>query len=226
VGERGRADGRVLVGIEATGKRAFASTLDWPGWSRSGRDGSAALAALGAVAARYVRVLEVADMDAPGADAVLDILERLPGTSTTDFGAPDVAFEADARPAGPVEAQRLASLVRATWDALDAAAALAPAALRKGPRGGGRDRDAIVAHVASVEAAYGRRIGLRFPEPAAGDAVAREANRAAILDVLRRPSDGAPIAGGRWPVRYAARRIAWHVLDHAWEIEDRSSPGD
>ena len=27
-----------------------------------------------------------------------------------------------------------------------------------------------------------------------------------------------------WPARYAARRIAWHVLDHAWEIEDRSDP--
>jgi len=25
-----------------------------------------------------------------------------------------------------------------------------------------------------------------------------------------------------WPPRYAARRIAWHALDHAWEIEDRS----
>jgi hypothetical protein len=27
-----------------------------------------------------------------------------------------------------------------------------------------------------------------------------------------------------WPVRYAARRTAWHALDHAWEIEDRSGP--
>ena len=26
----------------------------------------------------------------------------------------------------------------------------------------------------------------------------------------------------KWPPRYAARRIAWHALDHAWEIEDRS----
>ena len=39
------------------------------------------------------------------------------------------------------------------------------------------------------------------------------------------PSDGSPIAGKRWPLRYAARRIAWHALDHAWEIEDRSDPG-
>jgi len=216
----------VLVGVEATGKRAFASALDWPGWSRSGRDEAAAIAALVAVAARYVRVLEAADLDAPGTEAVLDVLERLPGTATTDFGAPDVAFDADARPADPAEAQRLASLVGAAWDALDAAASAAPAALRKGPRGGGRDRDAIVAHVASAEAAYGRRIGLRLREPVSGDREGVHANRAAMLEVLGQPSDGSPIAGGRWPARYAARRIAWHALDHAWEIEDRSSPGD
>ena len=30
-----------------------------------------------------------------------------------------------------------------------------------------------------------------------------------------------PVPKG-WPHRYAARRIAWHVLDHAWEMEDRA----
>jgi lambda repressor-like predicted transcriptional regulator len=24
-----------------------------------------------------------------------------------------------------------------------------------------------------------------------------------------------------WPPRYAVRRGVWHVLDHAWEIEDK-----
>jgi hypothetical protein len=42
-----------------------------------------------------------------------------------------------------------------------------------------------------------------------------------MLDVLRGPSDGEPISK-RWTARFAARRIAWHALDHAWEIEDRS----
>jgi hypothetical protein len=28
-----------------------------------------------------------------------------------------------------------------------------------------------------------------------------------------------------WPPRTAARRIAWHVLDHQWEIGDKSEPG-
>ncbi len=48
--------------------------------------------------------------------------------------------------------------------------------------------------------------------------------RAAMLEILRQPSDGSPIAGRKWPPRYAARRIAWHALDHAWEIEDRTEP--
>ena len=37
-------------------------------------------------------------------------------------------------------------------------------------------------------------------------------------------SNGSPPVERGWPQRYAARRIAWHALDHAWEIEDRSDP--
>lgn len=28
--------------------------------------------------------------------------------------------------------------------------------------------------------------------------------------------------GTTWPLRYLIRRAAWHVLDHAWELEDKS----
>ena len=37
---------------------------------------------------------------------------------------------------------------------------------------------------------------------------------------------GSPLAGRKWPPRYAVRRIAWHALDHAWEMEDRTEPGE
>jgi len=152
------------------------------------------------------------------------VVERLPGTATTAFGAPDVVFAMDARPTDAADGERLATLVRAAWAVLDKVAAIAAAELRKGPRGGGRDRDAIVAHVVAAESAYARRIGLRLREPDPGDVGAVAAIRAAITDVLARPTDGGPIPGGRWPARYAVRRIAWHVLDHAWEIEDRAEP--
>ena len=50
--------------------------------------------------------------------------------------------------------------------------------------------------------------------------------RMEMLEILRAPSDGSTIAGKKWTARYAAHRVAWHALDHAWEIEDRSAPAD
>ncbi|MGH3371140.1 MAG: hypothetical protein ACRDPR_14190, partial [Nocardioidaceae bacterium] len=96
---------------------------------------------------------------------------------------------------------------------------------RKGPRGGGRDRDKMIGHVIEADHAYAREIGIRVKEPRFGDRAAIEAERAAVLESLRSPSDGSPLADRKWTLRYAARRIAWHALDHAWEIEDRSEPG-
>jgi hypothetical protein len=96
--------------------------------------------------------------------------------------------------------------------------------VRQGPRGGGRDRDKMVDHVLGAEAAYARKIGVRHRQPALDDKPAIAALRADIAAVLRQPSDGPPPVPNGWPPRYAARRIAWHVLDHAWEMQDRSEP--
>ena len=42
--------------------------------------------------------------------------------------------------------------------------------------------------------------------------------------MLGTPSDGERLVEPKgWPQRYAAQRIAWHVLDHAWEMQDRST---
>ena len=215
-------DGRVAVLVEATPRRCFASALEWPGWSRPGRDEDAALAALAASADRYAAIAAAAGHPLAIGPAGLHVVQRAEGTATTAFGAPDVRAVLDARPLDAAGAARVVSLVTAAWAALDAIAAAAPAELRKGPRGGGRDRDAVVAHVLAAETAYARVIGIRLPEPALGDPGAIAAQRAPIAALLAEPSDGSPLAGKRWPPRYAARRIAWHVLDHAWEIEDRS----
>jgi len=106
----------------------------------------------------------------------------------------------------------------------DRAAAKAPPTLRKGPRGGGRDTAKMVGHVIEADHAYAYEIGLRRKPPAADDRAAVHAERAAVLDVLGQPSDGSPLADRKWTLRYAARRIAWHALDHAWELEDRTEP--
>jgi hypothetical protein len=46
--------------------------------------------------------------------------------------------------------------------------------------------------------------------------------RTEILEAVRTRTFGTPPRSKPWPARYAIRRIAWHVLDHAWEIEDKS----
>lgn len=51
--------------------------------------------------------------------------------------------------------------------------------------------------------------------------------RRKMLDALSTAQGVAPPSGPRggkrWPWRYFVRRVAWHALDHAWEIEDRST---
>ena len=126
----------------------------------------------------------------------------------------------DRRAVTPAQAQRLAALVVSSWAFFDRVAGAAPEVLRKGPRGGGRDTSKIIAHVDEADSAYAREIGIKNKPPA--DRAAVLALRAEVLDLLGRSSDGQPLAMGKWPQRYAARRIVWHALDHAWEIEDRS----
>lgn len=214
------------VYVEVGKKRVFACAVDWPGWCRSGKSEELALKTLAEYARRYGVVTEDAGIDFD-ADALgpMEVVDRVPGSASTDFGAPGEVARVDLAPVDAGEADRLASVVAASWRVFDRVVASAPAELRKGPRGGGRDRDKIADHVVSAEAAYARKLGIKHRPPAAGDTESIAALRAAITEVLGSPSDGKPSVPKGWPPRYAARRIAWHVLDHAWEIEDRRDPG-
>jgi hypothetical protein len=209
------------IAEEIGAKKAFAWAIDWPGWARSGKTAELARAALIDYAPRYATVVRLANLEMP-VDDRLEIVDSVGGGSGTDFGVPSAITDADRRRVSAAEAERLASLVAAAWTVFDHVAAAAPASLRKGPRGGGRDRDKMIEHVIGADHAYAREIGVRLPEPHLGDRPAVEAERRAVLEVLRQPSDGGPLAERKWTQRYAARRIAWHALDHAWEMEDRS----
>ena len=212
------------VYLEVGAKKAFACSLDWPGWARPGRTQDAALRALADYADRYRPVAEAAGMRFPkSAGDSLEVVERLPGSATTDFGAPDAKASSDAQPLTKVRAERMARLVEASWAVFDRVVGDAPAELRKGPRGGGRDRDKMVDHVLGAEVAYARKIGLKLAQPEVGDAEAVARVRAAILEVLHAARQPGPDMEKGWPYRYAARRVAWHVLDHAWEMQDRST---
>jgi len=213
---------RMRVLVESTPKKVFVAALDWPGLARSGKDEGRAVESLLEHLARYAVVAREAGEAFPVDDVEIEVVERHDGGSATAFGVPSVVGDADRLPVDIDEATRLAALVDAAWRMFDRVAAAAPEELRKGPRGGGWDTSKIVGHVNDSDGAYAEAMGIKA-DPAARDPV--QECRAAMLRVLRQPSDGSPIAGKRWTPRYAARRIAWHALDHAWEIEERSEPG-
>ena len=211
------------VYLEIGTKKVFASAADWPGWCRSGKGDEGALEALASYLPRYAEVAAEAGLTLPaGSGGTFEIVERLPGDMTTDFGAPGAVADAEREPLSVADADRLATLVAAAWAVLDRVVAATPAELRKGPRGGGRDRDKMVDHVLGAESAYARKIGARHRQPALDDSAAIAAMRGDIVASLR-SSPGATSPDKGWPPAYAARRIAWHVLDHAWEMQDRSS---
>lgn len=217
---------RIIVTIEHMAKRSFASAADWPGWSRAGRTEDAALDALAAYAPRYAAI--VGRKHGPFERTVtvedLQVVERLEGSAGTEFGVPSRPTEHDGRRLDASAAERLADLVEAAWELLDRVAADAPEELRRGPRGGGRNTTKVIEHAREADRAYANEIGIKTPGFDVGDDAAVDALRASMLEILRAARDGDPLAGRRWPARYAAHRIAWHSLDHAWEIEDRSSP--
>jgi hypothetical protein len=204
------------VYLEVGAKQVFAGALDWPGWVRAGKDEALALEALAAAADRYAPVARAAGHPFP-ADAAdsLKVVERVKGNATTDFGAPGLPAKADAEPLRGKELERQLALLAAAWETLDKVVAGAPAELRKGPRGGGRDRDKIVDHVLGAESAYASGLSLKLRAPAPEKAAIKEFRAAMVA--------GLTADDGKWPARYALRRVAWHALFHAWEIEDRSS---
>lgn len=78
----------------------------------------------------------------------------------------------------------------------------------------------MVRHTLAAERSYAIKLGLKLTEPDLADRDAVLAFRAAISEAIAGGAPGADAEKG-WPLRYAVRRIVWHVLDHAWEIEDR-----
>ncbi|MBM4131914.1 hypothetical protein FJ250_12970 [bacterium] len=217
----------VPVYLEIAPKRTFACAVDWPGWARHGRTEAEALASLLAYGPRYAQALKGARLGftAPVAPAQLVVVERLTGNATTEFGAPAVAPSCDAeRACDAATLKRLEAILRCCWRAFDAAVAAADGVeLTKGPRGGGRTLAQIVTHVVESDANYLGALGWKAPkvgEPAA--------MREAIVAALRASAAGeipetGPRGGRRWTARCGARRIAWHVLAHAWEIGRRAS---
>lgn len=217
--------------VESGTSRVFACATDWPGWSRAGKTEAAAIEALLASGPRYGSV--VGDLGRaialPGRPGELSVVERLQGGSGTDFGVPSRVPVADTAPITEADAAWLLSLLEACWGEFDRVTAAAEGlSLRTGPRGGGRSLEKIRGHVQESDLAYLTQLGARPPKGLGPDAV--EPFRARVREAFPAIALGRPVSEpstvrSPWLPRVYARRAAWHLLDHAWEVEDRAIPG-
>lgn len=216
----------IRVVLEVAAKRSFASALDWPGWSRSGRSPDEALERLVEYGTRYAAIAKRAKVafTAPTSVDDLDVVERVRGGSGTEFGVPGTTARSDSEAIATRELNRLIKLLEAGWKAFDRAATAAKGRrLRLGPRGGGRQVPKMVEHVREAEGAYLHQLGWKTDRAASMSDLRR-----AFVEALRLRAAGKELpqpnrVRSPWEPAYAIRRSAWHAVDHAWEIEDRSS---
>ena len=213
---------RVALETGPKGKRVVAVAPDWPGLDRGAKTAEAAIERLQAYLPRYARVAQLAGRAAElAASTAVDVVERYPGTGSTDFWGISFAFsDIDRQALSRAELERELALMQACWAFFDEVRARVSAELRKGPRGGGRDRDRVVRHTLAAERDWAKKLGLRAPEgtPLTDDGL--RAHRDAYRDaILAYHAEGK--MARTWPLRYLIRHTAYHTLDHAWEMEDK-----
>jgi hypothetical protein len=206
-------------------KRSVAFAIDWPGWSRGARSAEVALELLESYRERYRYVAALAGMarefDAAGS---LEIVEDRVGTGSTDFWG--ISFFPSATEHGPMsddDFERAITLLRAAWTFFDGVAARVSPEMRKGPRGGGRDRDRIIRHTIRTESEdFAKQVGLRIPEEAALTPEGLRQHRETYVAAMRAYNAGEVKQRMRsWTLPFLIRHSAFHTLDHAWEMEDK-----
>jgi hypothetical protein len=123
---------------------------------------------------------------------------------------------------GEAELERGITLLRACWTFFDGVAARVSPEMRKGPRGGGRDRDQIIGHTIRVESeGFAKQVGLRIPEGVALTPDGLRQYREAYVATMRAYNAGEFKRMRSWTLPFLIRHSAFHTLDHAWEMEDK-----
>jgi hypothetical protein len=220
---------RTVIERGPKGKRSVAFGIDWPGWSRGAKSAELAVETLESYRERYRPVAGLAgiasEFDTTGP---LEIVEDKVGTGSTDFWG--ISFSPSATEQGPMseaELERGITLLRACWTFFDSIGARVSPEMRKGPRGGGRDRDQIIRHAIRTESEYfARQVGLRIPECAALTSEGLRQHREAYVTAMRAYNAGEITRRMRsWTLPFLIRHSAFHALDHAWEMEDKDLSG-
>ena len=219
---------RMVIERGPKGKKAVACAVDWPGWSRGGKTPEAAVESLETYRERYRPVAIAAGMgDRFDKEGRLKAIEDKVGTPSTDFWA--ISFSPAASEREPMRADdldRKIELLQACWAFFDKTAASVSAEMRKGPRGGGRDRDRIVRHTIRNESEeFAKRVGLRIPEEAALTPKGLRAHRTSYVAAMRAYNAGEGKRMKSWNLPFLIRHSAYHTMDHAWEMEDKDLSG-
>ena len=210
------------------GKKAVAFAIDWPGWSRGAKSPELAVATLESYRERYRPIAVTTGMATQfDGEGSLETVEDKIGTGSTDFWG--ISFSPSASEQEPMSADefdRKILLLQACWAYFDSVAASVSAEMRKGPRGGGRDRDQIIRHTIRTESEdFAKRLGLRIPEGAALTPDGLRSHRTAYVDAMRAYNTGQGKRMRTWTLPFLIRHSAYHVMDHAWEMEDKDLSG-
>jgi hypothetical protein len=218
-------DMRVTIELGPKGKKVVAVAPDWPGLERGGKNEEEALQKLRAFIPRYAPVARLAGMDGEYTTGEnVDVVERYAGVGSTDFWGISFAFSSiDRQGMSRDELERELKLMRACWAFFDGVRARVSAEMRRGPRGGGRDRDHIVRHTLGSELNWAKMIGLPTPLEVLQTDEGLSGHREAYCQAIREFYSQGKTAGkiARWPLRFLIRHTAYHSLDHAWEMEDK-----
>lgn len=221
---------RTIIERGPKGKRSVAFSLDWPGWNRGGKTPEEALETLEAYRGRYRPIADLAGMarefDAAGP---LEIVEDRVGPGSVDFWG--ISFSPSSTEHGPMteaELERGITLLKACWAFFDGVAARVSPEMRKGPRGGGRDRDRIIRHTIRNESEeFAKKVGLRIPEEGALTPDGLRRHRETYVAAMRAYNAGEVEKQMRsWTLPFLIRHSAFHMLDHAWEMEDKDLTGE
>lgn len=204
-------------------RRVVAGAMDWPGLDRWGTSEEDALDKLSSYLPRYARVAKRAGLVSAFTRARhVEVVERVPGSSSTDFwGIAHVPSQIEREVLSAADLERRLDLLRACWGSFDDTAARVSEELRPGPRGGGRSRDEIIRHVhASERHNWSPKVGIRTDLDVMLTPDGLATHRREYTDAIRAyNAEGKPAR--TWPIQFLIRRTAHHVMDHAWEVEDR-----
>lgn len=222
---------RTAIELGPKGKKHVAYAIDWPGLERNGKTPEAAFEHMSSYLERYAVIAERAGFAKEFAAVTEpEISVEYEGTGSTDFWGISFAHGPnDHEPMADEELERHLALLKASWDEFDEIGQRVSPQMERGPRGGGRDRDEIVAHLVYAELTWLKKLDIRPEFKEIFPLEKRKIHHQGVIDELRRRHlEQLPVkakGGPPWTVRFTIRHLAYHVLDHAWEMEDKDLTG-